>query len=93
MVGVQQNKTKHLIMKDLSKKDLSKKDTVPVVFQFQPRHVAGVHLPSMFDKHNPVSFFKFFFYSDMLHMICRASNEYAELLKDIKPVMFKYYKT
>ena len=25
-------------------------------------------------------------------MICSTSNEYAELLKYIKPVMFKYYK-
>ena len=57
MAGVGQNKTKHLIMEDLSEKD-----TIPGVFQFQPRRVAGVHhLPSMFDKHNnPVSFFKLF---------------------------------
>ena len=37
-----------------------------------------------------MSFFKLFFDSIIVQKICDASNEYAELLKDKKPVMYCY---
>ena len=53
----------------------------------------GVHLPDGLDDTNPVSFFKLFFDTNIVQMICDNSNEYAELQKGVKPVMYRYFQS
>ena len=69
----------------------TKTDTVKEVFPFTPVYPAGFHLPSGVDTSNPEALFKLFFGNDILEYICKASNEYAESLKEKKPTMYKYY--
>ena len=69
----------------------TKTDVVKEVFPFMPERTAGFHLPTDIDTSNPEALFKLYFGNDIVEYICKASNEYAESLKEKKPTMYKYY--
>ena len=76
----------------LSIKELNCKDDNVVTFPFTPTRSAGTYLPMNTDPDSPEQLFKLFFDDEATQMICNATNEYASLQKDNKPVMFSYYK-
>ena len=76
----------------LEVKDLNCKETCPRSFPFTPSRSVGVHLPADINTSSPESLFKLFFDDEIIRTICKASNEYAHLMKDTKPVMYGYYK-
>ena len=72
---------------------LIRTDVVEKVFPFTPERPAGVYLPSETNAANPEHLFKLFFDKTIVENICKASNEYAESLKEKKPVMYKYFRS
>ena len=68
-----------------------KTDAIKKDFTFDPVRPEGFHIPSEINASNPEDLFKLFFDKSIVEYICNSSNEYAELLKDTKPVMYKYY--
>ena len=71
---------------------LTKTDLVTTIFPFTPTTAPGYYLPDNTDTSDPESLFKLFFSDDIVAYICKASNEYADLLQDRRKVMYKYYK-
>ena len=71
---------------------LTKTDTVKVIFPFIPVTSPGFYLPDNTDTSSPEVLFKLFFSDDIVGYICRASDEYADLLQDRRMFMYKYYK-
>ena len=48
-------------------------------------------MPSDINPSSPGGLFKLFFEKDIVQSICDNSNEYAESLNDVKPVMYGYF--
>ena len=84
---------------------LNQEDTLPVtsirvktdrpkeVFPFTPAISPDFCLPDGTDTSDPKTLFKLFFGADIVQYICKASDEYAESLKDNRTVTYKYYKS
>ena len=66
-------------------------DVARGTFQFSPSQPPGLYIPSEVDTSNPEAIFKLFFDKQIVEYICKCSNEYAELNKDKKAVMYSYY--
>ena len=66
---------------------------VPDLHEFKPSRSVGVHLPSRSGEWPPYELFKLFFDSEIVNMICDASNEYAERNKSKRRVMYSYYRS
>ena len=71
---------------------IAKTDSVTTIFPFTPTTPPGYYLPDGTDTSDPESLFKLFFSDDIVAYICKASDEYADLLQDRRKVMYKYYK-
>ena len=69
----------------------NKTDEIQKDFAFTPTRPEGLYIPDGVDTSNLEDLFKLFFDEEMVDYICKSSNEYAEVLKDTKPVMYKYY--
>ena len=80
------------LSKSLVVKELDCQDTCPPPFPFIPPRSVGVHLLADINPNCAESLFKLFFNDVVIQMICKASDEYAELHKDTKPVIYSYYK-
>ena len=59
---------------------------------FSPSRTVGTHLPDNITDTSEAAVFKLFFDAHIVQEICRCSDEYAEQLKEKKPVMYRYYK-
>ena len=73
--------------------DITSSDRQPKIFPFTPTRPVGVYLTDNTDPNCPAALFKLFFDTNIVQSICDASNEYAESLKDVKPIMYRYLKT
>lgn len=71
---------------------LTKTDAVTTIFPFTPPTGPGFYIPDNVDTSDPESLFRLFFSDDIIEYICRASDEYADLLQDRRKVMYNYYK-
>lgn len=71
---------------------LTKTDAVKELFPFTPVTSPGFYVPDNIDMSDPESLFKLFFSDDIVGYICRASDEYADMLQDRRKVMYSYYK-
>ena len=69
----------------------NKVDKTTQDFPFTPVRPEGLYIPDDVGTTNPEELFKLFFDKEIVDYICKSSNEYAEGLKDTKPVMYKYY--
>jgi len=61
-------------------------------FPFLPYRNVGVCLPPGTTDTTPRGLFQLYFTDKVVDDICRCSNEYAELMKDKKPGMYRTYK-
>ena len=66
-------------------------NNTPSAHIFMPSRHVGPHLPSDLIDPSPAEIFKLSFDHESVGMICRASNEYAELNKDKSSTMYSYY--
>ena len=71
---------------------LTKTDVVKATFLLTPSTQPGFYLPVDIETSDPESLFKLFFSQDIAEYICKASDEYADLLRDRRKVMYEYYK-
>ena len=86
--GRRQRQTDDLDICDLTTVD----NDVPSLHQFNPSRSVGVHLPLHSEDWSPEELFKLYFDSEIVNMICNASNEYAERNKNKYPVMYSYFR-
>ena len=90
----QRENTEELQRSPLEVKDIcTKTDVVKEDFPFMPVQPSGFHLPPGIDISSPEELFKLFFGAEIVEYICKATNEYAESLKEKKPVMYKYFNS
>ena len=83
--GRRQRQTDDFDICDLTTVD----NDVPSLHQFNPSRSVGVHLPLHSEDWSPEELFKD---SEIVNMICDASNEYAERNKNKYPVMYSYFR-
>ena len=86
--GRRQRQTDDFDICDLTTVD----NDVPSLHQFNPSRSVGVHLPLHSEDWSPEELFKVYFDSEIVNMICDASNEYAERNKNKYPVMYSYFR-
>lgn len=65
---------------------------VPSLHTFNPSRSPGVHLPMHSEDWSPEEIFKLYFDSEIIKLICNASNEYAERNKKKYPQMYSYFR-
>ena len=70
-----------------------KTDVPRKLFPFIPITSPGFYLPHGTSTSDPEMLFRLFFNSDIMNYIYKASNEYAESLKDKRTVTYEDYKS